>query len=439
MKYDKLFELAKKAGIEEVELFISTSYSLCFSLFHGELDKYSVEDSSAYIVRGIVNGKVSSVSSDVYNNEKAEYMINELISNAGVIETDDPAILFKGSEKYKKVSTFNKDLANVSVDVKLAKLYELEKKIKELDERIVEIQGVEYAESASSITLINSYGLKLSQKSNDFQYVGAALAKQGDQVKSGYDYYFGNDFSKFDVDELAKKVVESTVEQLGGEPCVSKNYKTVLSNEVVSSLVRAYIGNANAEEVQKNSSLFIGKLGQQIASKKLTISDTPLAKTIFARWFDDEGVATTNKPIIKNGVLQTYLYNLSTAAKSGVTTTGNGFKSGSKIGIRPGYLTIKPGKKSLEELFAAVGNGIYITSVAGLHAGLNAQSGNFSLQASGFLIEDGKKTTPVDLITIGGNLIDVFKDVQIVGGDVKELIGLSTPSLVIKKIKVSGK
>ena len=439
MKYDKFFELAEKAGIKEVELFVSTSYSLSFSLFHGEVDKYSVEESSAYIARGIVNGKATSVSSDVYNKEKAEFLVNELLANAGVIETDDPAILFKGSEKYKKVSTFNKDLANVPVDTKLAKLFELEKKIKELDERIVEVQAVEYAESASSITLINSYGLKLTQKSNDFQYVGVALAKQGEQVKSGYDYYFGNDYSKFDVDELAKKVVESTVEQLGGEPCESKKYKAVFSQEVVSSLVRAYIGNANAEEVQKNSSLFIGKLGEQIASKKLTIEDTPLAKTIFARWFDDEGVATYNKPIIKNGVLQTYLYNLSTAAKAGVSTTGNGYKSGSKIGIRPGYLKIKPGKKSLDELFAAVGNGIYITSVAGLHAGLNAQSGNFSLQANGFLIENGKKTTPVDLITIGGNLIDVFKDVQIVGGDVKELIGLSTPSLVIKKIKVSGK
>jgi PmbA protein len=90
-------------------------------------------------------------------------------------------------------------------------------------------------------------------------------------------------------------------------------------------------------------------------------------------------------------------------------------------------------------MFEKVQNGIYITSVAGLHAGLNPQSGNFSLQANGFLIENGKKTTPVDLITIGGNLMEIFKDISIVGGDTKELIALSTPSLAIKKIKVSGK
>jgi PmbA protein len=320
----------------------------------------------------------------------------------------------------------------------MAKLYELETKIKEADERIVEIEGVEYGESATTVTLINSHGLKLVQRTNDFQYVAAAVAKQGEQVKTGYDYYFGNDFSKFDVDELVKKVVKTTVEKLGGEPCKSKTYKAVLSQDVVSSLLRAYIGNANSESVQKNSSLFIGKLNQQIASKKLTVEDTPINKTIFARSFDDEGVATYNKAIIKNGVLQTYLYNLTTAAKEGVTTTGNGVGAG-KPGIRPFYLRVKPGKLSLEEMFAKVNNGIYITDVAGLHAGLNPQSGNFSLQASGFLIENGKKTTPVDLITIGGNLLEVFSDVKIVGGDTQELIGMSTPSLYIKKIKVSGK
>jgi PmbA protein len=196
MKYNKFFELAKEAGIEEVELFISTSYALSCSLFHGEIDKYSVEEASSYIARGIVNGKIGSVASDSYSPELAKFFVDEIIANAKIIETNDPAIMFKGSEKYKKVSTFNKQLANVPVDTKIAKLFELEKKIKEADERIVEIEGVEYAESASSITLINSHGLKLSQKSNDFQYVAAAVAKQGEQVKTGYDYYFGNDFSK---------------------------------------------------------------------------------------------------------------------------------------------------------------------------------------------------------------------------------------------------
>jgi PmbA protein len=202
----------------------------------------------------------------------------------------------------------------------------------------------------------------------------------------------------------------------------------------------AYIGSADAEEVQKQSSLFIGKLNQKVASKKVTIEDRPLDKSLFARWFDDEGVATYNKAIIKNGVLQTYLFNLTTAAKAGTTTTGNGYQGGNKISTSPAYLVMKPGKKTQEELFAEVGNGVYITDVMGLHAGLNPQSGNFSLQSTGYLIKDGKKDRALDIITVSGNLMSVFMDIVEVGNDVKvSASGVSCPSVLIKQLAVSGK
>ena len=105
----------------------------------------------------------------------------------------------------------------------------------------------------------------------------------------------------------------------------------------------------------------------------------------------------------------------------------------------PWYLYLKPGKKSLNELFEEVKDGVYITSVQGLHAGLNPRSGNFSLQASGFLVKDGKKDRALDIITVSGNLIDIFNDVLAVGSDMKDFIGASCPSLLIKKIAVGGK
>ena len=118
MKYDKFFDLAKAKGLQEAELFVSTSYSLSFSLFHGEVDKYSVEDGSSYIARGVYNGKFGVAASDVFNHEKAEFLVDSIIANASVIETEDPSILFKGSEKYKKVNTFNPGLSKISVDEK---------------------------------------------------------------------------------------------------------------------------------------------------------------------------------------------------------------------------------------------------------------------------------------------------------------------------------
>ena len=439
-KYDKFFALAKEAGLSEVELYVSENRSLNISLFHGEVDNYSDNNGYSIMARGLLNGKCGSASCDVWNAEKAKYLIKEMVANAKVIENDDPIFIFKGSEKYKKVNTFNKDLEKVTNDQIMANLLEIEKTCKELDPRIIEVAGTEYSQVSEKVTLVNSNGLNLVQKNNYYYFVAQCVAKEGEQTKSGYDFFFENDFSKFDAKKYAKKVVDLTVAQLGGEACESKKYKAILHPDVVTSLMKAYIGHANAEEVQKQSSLFIGKVGQKIASKKVTIEDRPLQKNPFARWFDDEGVATYNKPIIKNGVLETYLYNLTTAAKAGVQTTGNGYGGGSKKGISSTFLYLKPGKKNLDQLFAEVGEGVYITDVQGLHAGLNPQSGNFSLQSTGFMIENGKKGKPLDLITVSGNLLDVFQDIIEVGNDVTvSPSGVSAESVLIKKISVSGK
>ena len=439
-KYDSFFALAKEAGLEQVELFVSESRNLHISLFHGEVDEYKDNNGYSILARGILNGKCGAASADVWNKEKAAWLVNEIVANAKVIENDDPVFIFKGSEKYHKVNTFNKTLEEVTIDEKMEKLHALEKSLKEIDPRIVEVAGTEYSQTTEKVTLINSNGLNLVQRSNYFVFIAQCVAKQGEQTKSGYDFFLDNDFSKFNPQEFAKKIVKLTVDQLGGEACNSNTYKAVLHPDVVTSLLRAYIGHADAEEVQKHSSLFIDKIGQKIASKKVTIEDKPLQKNVFARWFDDEGVATYNKPIIKNGVLQTYLYNLTTAAKAGVESTGNGYGGGSKKGISSTFLSLKPGKKSQEELFQEVGNGVFITDVSGLHAGLNPQSGNFSLQSTGFMIENGKKGKPLDLITVSGNLLDIFKDVLEVGNDtVVSPSGVSAESVLIKKIVVSGK
>ena len=175
-------------------------------------------------------------------------------------------------------------------------------------------------------------------------------------------------------------------------------------------------------------------------SNKLTVMERPTDNTIFFTGYDSEGVATYNKTLIKKGVLQTYLYNLTTAKKDGVQSTGNGYGGVTKIGIGTTHLVIKPGKKSFEELLQKAKNGIYLTDIMGLHAGLNAKSGDFSLQAQGFMIEDGKLTKPLSQIVVAGNLFTLFNEIGEVGSDSQLLLSSNeVPSLLIKKLQVNGK
>ncbi|MBR4255894.1 MAG: TldD/PmbA family protein, partial [Clostridia bacterium] len=139
---------------------------------------------------------------------------------------------------------------------------------------------------------------------------------------------------------------------------------------------------------------------------------------------------------VENGVLKTLLYNLKTAHKAGVKSTGNASKGGytSPIGISVNNFTLSSGKKTLAELAETMGEGIIITEVSGLHAGANAVTGDFSLLSKGYLVEGGKKGRAVNGVTVSGNFYELLKNIEETGCDVyHNMFGeaISSPSVLI--------
>ncbi len=436
MKYDKFFTLAKERGISDAQLIISTNYSFDIGLFDGQMRNYQISDGSDVVAKGIYEGKLGVVALDHFDNSKINKIIDDIIESAKIIENDDPVFIYQGSEKYHKFNVYNPKLEEIAPEKKINLLNELHRQIKSLDSRVDQVE-LEYEEVKQTYTIINSKGLKLTQKSNYFVLSTDAVVRENGVTKDGSKYIITNNFDDIDVKSLAKETVDNGINKLGGVTCPTKTYKAILDREVVAVFLRYYLSHASSESVQKGTSMWIDKVGQEVASKKLTILDKPMVKNPWGRCFDDEGVACYNKPIIKYGVLTGYLYNLTTAAKDGVQSTGNGF-GGGKVGVGTAFVSLKPGKKSLEQLMAKMGDGVYITDIEGMQ-GINGQNGNFSLQSTGFVVENGKITKPLDLVTISGNLFEVFKDITDVGNDLKcTFYDNETPSLLIKKLKVSS-
>ena len=158
--------------------------------------------------------------------------------------------------------------------------------------------------------------------------------------------------------------------------------------------------------------------------------------------FDDEGVLSTSKAIINKGVFSTALYNLKSAYKAGRASTGNGFRGGSFVSEAPTNLIVEPGDKSFEKLCEEAGEGIILTDLSGLHAGVNQISGDFSLLCEGFLIEGGKQGRPVEQITVAGNFYEVIRKIEAVGNDVLNVPSgdgeFFTPSVLISSLAISG-
>ena len=438
MRVNKYFAIAKQLGFEDIEFKSRTSKKLSISIFHEKVENYEVSENETLYIRGIVNGKM--VSGQTENPKTIERILKEMVENASLIEDTKEQEIFAGSEKYKNFKSHNDALANTPVSEKIALCFEVEKKAKAYDPRISEVE-VEYSETEASMNIVNSKGLKLTYKTSYGFLLSSVVAKDGDDTRSSYEYNVGQSLQSLDAECLVKESCENALSALHGSQCESNKYKVLLTPGVFSSLIGILMSNISGEAVNKGRTLLKDKLNEQVASKKFTLVENPHSKEYpyFYRAFDDEGVATSKKTIVEKGVLKTFLYNIEAAKQAKVESTGNGY-GGASIGISPSFLQVKPGKKSKEELCEHIKNGIQITSVAGLHSGMNPLSGNFSLQASGYRIENGKITTPVNLITIAGNLFDVFKDIEEVGSDVKlSMSGVLAPSVVIKSIAISGK
>ena len=209
-------------------------------------------------------------------------------------------------------------------------------------------------------------------------------------------------------------------------------------------LLGTYSGIFSSEAAQKGLSRLANAEGEQIAAEIVTLVDDPFHKdNPMPINFDAEGSPTHKKNVIENGKLCTLLYNLKTAAVAGKKTTGNASKAGydGTVAVRPFTLYLENGSISEEELLRQVGNGVYITSLGGLHAGANAISGDFSLQSSGFMIEGGKKAGYVKSFTVAGNFYDLLKNITALASNLKMpgMGRLGSPSVLVEGLSIAGK
>lgn len=442
---NNIFAKGKEANINDMEVFYTSGSSLSLKVFEKQLDGYSVSESEGLSLRGVYNGKMGYSYTEKADESSIDLIIKDVIENASIIDSDDEEYIYEGSKSYKQVNNFKQSLQEVNEEAKIKFVKDLEEEALNIDKRIVSVETCVYGDGYGETIISNTKGLYLHDKSNlAYTYV-VVVAKEDDDIKTGFAYRTGNDFSKLNAKEIAKEAVEEAIKLLKAKSISSGEYSVILRNNSAADMLEAFTGIFSAENVQKNLSLLKGKLNEKIGSEKLNLVDDPfLEGGLASRSFDGEGVACKYKKVIENGILKTYLHNLKTAKKDGIETTGNASKSSykSSVGISPSNLYIEKGEKTLDEIINSTKKGILITELQGLHSGLNTISGDFSLSALGFLIEDGKINRPLEQITIAGNFFEMINSIEEIGNDLK--FGLpsdsyiGSPSIKIKKLAIAG-
>lgn len=417
-----LINNAKKENII-LEVKQNKSSGALINITNGIKEKYEVSNTNFYNIKALIDNKTVNIRTSKIDDVQG--IINEIKSTASLIE-----------EKTENTLAKDIDINRVSskkIEVDLKKVLEELLSLEKLKDKYKEISHLEidFAYDYNEISIINETA-SLYDNNLIFSYGASIVVKKEDKTQS---VYFNKVSKEHNFEELKEdliKKIKDVINKIDAESIESSKYNIVLKNEAAFSILRNITSLFNAEKINKNLSCLSGKFNKQIFSDKITIIEDP-SNDLYPgkRLFDDEGTKTYYKEIVKNGKFITKLYDNKEALKDKTVSTGNSF------GVRNLY--IKPGEKSFEDLVKACKNGAIIDRVEGLHSGLNTLTGEFSLQAQGYKIKDGKIKEALNLIILTSNIFELFGNVKEVGNDLKfkSLVGAS-PSLLIENISISG-
>lgn len=435
MTIDAILKRGIEKGLEDLQIYSSRNKSLKITIYKGRIDQHVESDVQSVSIRGIYNGKITSVSFENLNDENVDLMLDQLKDNASSLTADEPALIYEGSDSYPEVKPNDFDFKSVPIEEKIDLVKNLESMILG-KEYVKQVQTTVYQESLNETIIRNSKGLDLQRK-NSYAYAYAiGVFEKDEDTKTAYDIKLVKRFDEFDVEEMAQTTLEKGWSKLGGQSVPSKKYPVVISNERFSDLLGAFTTLFSGESAYRNLTPLKEKVGEQIANPLFELIDDPMhEKAYFQIPFDDEGVACYQMPIVEKGVFKGFFHDLKTASIFNEKPNGHSFSGG--IGHTNLYL--KPTETSFDALIQPISDGIYITELAALHAGVKAVSGDFSLQAGGYRIENGKVTSPVKMIVLSGNFFEMINQIEGIASDLKfGLNNIGSPSVFISQLSIGG-
>ncbi|MGE7921107.1 TldD/PmbA family protein [Viridibacillus sp. NPDC093762] len=438
---EKLLQKAMESGFKEAEVFYEKAESFQCMIFEGEIDSYETSVDGGLSLRGLYNGKMGYAYTEKTDEDSISFLIDNAKANADVLDEDDGTDIFEGSNEYTIYQSYSEELANVQTSEKIKLIKSIEEKIRAYDPRIVTLDYCVLHDFSGEQSLANSKGLSLTEKKNGLIIFVSTVVKDGEEMKTGSFRKMTRDFQSLDADEIAKEAAEEALSNLGEKSIASRKYPIIMRHNAAASLLSIFTPIFSAENAQKDQSLLKGKVGTQVASNLVTVLNDPFhPEALSGSSFDGEGVATKKQAIISNGTLETLLHNRKSAKLDGCETTGNAYKPSYKstLSIAPQNMYIATGERTLDNLLVSVSEGILITDLSGLHSGTNTISGDFSVEATGFHIKEGKIASPVKQMTIAGNFYELMKDIEETCTDLYFLPdGYGSPSLLVKELSVT--
>jgi len=425
---------------EEIEIFCQSLRERSYEITRGRLENSESRNAFGAAVRVLSDGRLGFAYRADMRTEAVAAAVTEARDLARR-SSPDAARALPGVRVPARVSTpAPVDLQAVPKEEKINLARRLEVAALASDPRVHAAHQATYQEEETLQALVNSHGVELSWSFQEFSLGVAAVAAAGGDSQLGEEYRVWRAWSRLDPETVGRLAGERAARLLQAAPLPTGKRRLVVPPSIGAGFLEAAIAAWSAEAVQRGRSFLAGREGQQIAAGAITLIDDGTAPGGLATApVDDEGTPMQRTELINQGRLAGFLHNHETARRGGVQSTGNAYRAGIQAppAVGPTNIILLPDSVVPEQLLAQAEGGLYLAEVLGLHT-LDPVTGEFSLGASGWLIEHGAPVRPVRGVTIAGRLEDFLKQVEAVGSDLTTYGRVSVPTLLVKDIMVAG-
>lgn len=432
---------ALQKGADEAEVYISISDNLSIEVLNQSIETIEKSITFGYGIRIIKDKRLGFSFSSTVDNYK------EVIENAIALSTycePDEAYCLSPSSELNAVKVFDNKTASVSEVEALECALRVERSAMGFDSRIANVRSPIASFARKQTIIANTNDVLVGTSSTLCSASVIAVAKSASDSQSAWSFGSSRKLDNVDFEAVGKEASKRAISLLDARRVNSFKGQIVLDSLIACEFLALFAHALSAEAMLKKRSFLTDKLGQAVASQFIDIiDDGSIDYLAGSRQFDAEGFAVSKKTLIQNGILQGFMHNSYTARKSNTISTGNAVRGGyaGTPSVGPSNLYISPSETArtvtFDELINAVNKGIYVIETMGMHTA-NVVSGEYSIGISGIMIENGKLGYPVKEAVISGNILDMFKNIELLSDKVVFYGSSGSPALLVNNVDISG-
>jgi PmbA protein len=435
---ERLVAAAHRAGADAADALAVRSVSLAVEVREGAVEESERSEGDDVGLRVFVGRRQAVVSS---NDIKAD--VSQLAERAVAMARVAPEDPYSGLADPAQLARDIPDLDLLDPDLPAVAL--LEERAKRAERAGLAVAGVTKSGGASAsagiggMVLVTSGGFRGAYLNSGQSVSMTAIAGDGTAMERDYDYSSALHGADLEAPEkVGRSAGERTVERLNPRKVETKRVPVVFDRRVAGSLVSHLAGAINGSAIARKTSFLKDKLGERLFAPGISVIDDPRRKRgLRSRPFDAEGVATRRLAVVEDGVLKSWFLDSATARELELATTGHAQRGVSST-PSPGAsnLHLSAGAVTPEALMADIVEGFYVTDLIGM--GVNQVTGDYSRGASGFWIENGRRSYPVSEVTIAGNLLEMFRTLS-PANDLEFRFGTNAPTVRVEGLTVGGR